>query len=166
MSSIQKWFQYWQIFVLDDILNTEKTKFIRFVLIPSSDIRVLKKKWKYGIIAEHHNIFNTYSMYIWKPIRELYIASESSYHKGVVITFRIGKVISPKKKSTKIKEVELTFDVTNKSLYDNPVHLMLSWLDRNKFYNKYYISKYKTHIIRSAFGGSGSYGSRFQCYPY
>ena len=39
---------------------------------------------------------------------------------------------------------------------------MLSWLERNIFYNNDYISKYEIHIIRSAFGESGSYGSSFE----
>ena len=41
------------------------------------------------------------------------------------------------------------------------MHLMLSWWDRNNFYNNYSIIKYEIYIIRSDFGESVSYGSRF-----
>ena len=41
---------------------------------------------------------------------------------------RSDKVISPNEKAKKKTEVELTFDVINQYIYDNPINLMLSWL--------------------------------------
>ena len=50
----------------------------------------------------------------------------------------------------------------NKNIYQNHIQFMLSWWDSNMFYYYYYISKDAINIIRSAFGESGSYGSKIQ----
>ena len=42
------------------------------------------------------------------------------------------------------------------------MYLLLSWWERNIFYNNYYISKYRINIIKTDFGESISYGSSFQ----
>ena len=82
----------------------EKTTFVKFVLIPSSNIIVLKKKWKYEIAVEHNILFNEVLMYKCKTTRELYIVSESSNPKGVVIMLIIYKVVSPNQKVIQTKE--------------------------------------------------------------
>ena len=59
---------FWMPFLIMD-----KTTFIRFGLISSSNIRVLKKKWIHGIDVEYIIILNKDLTYIWKSTREPYI---------------------------------------------------------------------------------------------
>ena len=70
-------------------------------------------------------------------------------------------VISKNEKLIKTTEGELSFDVINESVYENNMHLILSWWERNKFYDTYSITKDEMHIIRSSSGESGSYGLSF-----
>ena len=100
-------------------------------------------------------------MYKWKSTEELYIALESSYAKGVVIMMSIDKAVSLNKKLIKKTEWELTFGFIMEYLYQNLMHLMLSWWESNKFYDNCSISKYGIHIIRTSFGYSKSYSSSF-----
>ena len=73
----------------------------------------------------------------------------------------IDNVISPNKKVTKTTEEELNFFVIKEYIYEDPIHLMLSWRQRNIYYNNYYIPKDEIQIIRINYGESGSYGSIF-----
>ena len=86
---------------------------------------------------------------------------ESSYTKEIVIMLSIDNAISPNEKVIKTTVGEIHFYVIKGYLYDNHMHLMLSWWERNEFYNTYYIKNNEIHIIRGDFGYSGSYGSRF-----
>ena len=74
----------------------------------------------------------------------------------------IDKVILPDEKAIKTTDGELTFDIIKEPLYQNSMHLMLSWWDINMFYNAHSIKNYEIHMIRSALGECGSCGSRFQ----
>ena len=90
---------------------TENNSSLKFDIITSPDIRALKKKSKGGIVIEHHVLFNNYLMSIWKKTRELYIFSQYSYPKYVVIMISIDNIISLNEKVIKIIERELTFGV-------------------------------------------------------
>ena len=50
---------FWMPFLIMDM-----TTFFKFGLILSSDIRVLNKKWKYGIVVEHYIQFNKGFIYV------------------------------------------------------------------------------------------------------
>ena len=69
----------------------------------------------------------------------------------------IDKVILPDEKAIKTTDGELTFDIIKEPLYQNSMHLMLSWCEKNMFYNPYPISKHEINITVTAFGKSGSY---------
>ena len=73
----------------------------------------------------------------------------------------IDNVISPNVKVIITTEGQLIFDFIKEYIYDNPMHLMVLWWERNGFNTPYYVSKVEIHIIRTEFVNSVSYGSRF-----
>ena len=52
-------------------LIMENITFVKFGIISSSDIRVLKGKWKYGILVEHNILFNNDFISKYKTTREI-----------------------------------------------------------------------------------------------
>ena len=63
----------------------------------------------------------------------------------------IDTVILPNKKSTKTVEEDINVGVIKEHLYENPMHLMLSWWESNMFYNNITFSKGKRNILKSSF---------------
>ena len=64
----------------------------------------------------------------------------------------IDEVISQNSTLVITEEGKITYYVIKESLYENTMHLMLSWLERNVFYNTYSISNDEIHTIRNYFG--------------
>ena len=68
------------------------------------------------------------------------------------------KTKSSKTKVFRISRGQFTLEFLKEYMNENHMHFMISWWERNIFYNTYSITKYEIHTIRSVFGESISYG--------